>query len=145
MKKEKTHDIIAEISIAPVNPVIINNAVRLCLKNSGNGGRKFYNHKIYIFDRRPETYKFLRKDDWELFLKAVQFTARVVIKEKKLNIHGKDVKITYINLFEAEEKKSKLTLSDISRHHNHYLKDKEILWNWKDENGGHWNLVLFVC
>ena len=170
MVKKRIIDMVADIQIVPLNFISKNGSAMLLYQESGQG-RDFYNHKVYVFDNRPETRIILDKKlrleflmnichtrDYSLklnkkelkeipylLLKAVNRPARVVIKERVLNLKTeKIIKISYVSFFETDIEKTNLVLSDIAKSHIHYLKDKEVLWNWKNKNGRQWNLALFT-
>jgi len=165
--KKKIIDVVANIQIIPANPVLKNGSVLLCLQKSGIGSL----HIVYVFDKRSETFRILQKgysleyfkhnnnySDYlykteeekikiksELFIKAVNSPARVVIKERMLiSKKGQYKKISYVNLFETDVKSSdsNIIFADILEYCARSLNVKKLFW--KNKNNGYFNLVLFM-
>ena len=81
----------------------------------------------------------------ELFIKAVNSPARVVIKERMLiSKKGQYKKISYVNLFETDVKSSdsNIIFADILEYCARSLNVKKLFW--KNKNNGYFNLVLFM-
>lgn len=141
MAKKRIIDMICEVSLVLKNNII----------HSGEG-REFYDHKVYVFDNTFEVRKAkkmlkrkrITTEEYKAKLLSTQKIARIIIKEKIVSTRkGKCVKINYINLFDTDVETSDVTLCDMLKYHWHYLKDKKVLWVWKNKNGEKWNLVLF--